>query len=183
MVKHWSRLPREAVVSPFLVILKTWVDTDLNDLLLLTLPWARVWTRWSLEVPSSISHTVILWFLSSIYLDSRKLWSNKRFWITQPSENSGIIIVPTYFARLIRILYCMGSLAQAQQHLTLINTNQNLKHWLLSFSLCLFVYLFKIQFPSSFVYLLSLNLKEPLCVSQLPADSQWLVKGNNQLAN
>lgn len=40
LVMHWTRLPSEAVKSPSLKILKTWLDNDLSNLLWLNLLWA-----------------------------------------------------------------------------------------------------------------------------------------------
>lgn len=40
--KHWIRLPRKAVYSPSMEILKSWVDTALSNLLQLPLLWSGV---------------------------------------------------------------------------------------------------------------------------------------------
>lgn len=64
VIEHWKRLPREVVQPPSLEmhILKTQLDTDLSNLLKLTLLWPeRSKTRQSPEVPSNLSCSVILW--------------------------------------------------------------------------------------------------------------------------
>lgn len=58
VMEHWKRLPREAVQPPSLEmhILKTQLDTDLSNLLKLTLLWwERPKTRQSPKVPSNLS--------------------------------------------------------------------------------------------------------------------------------
>ena len=60
VVEHWHRLPREVMESPSLEMLKTQLDTALNNLLYLTLLSARGWTGQSLEVPANLNYSVIL---------------------------------------------------------------------------------------------------------------------------
>ena len=55
-----AQVPREAVESPSLEIVKTQLDTALSNLLSLTLLWAAGWTRQSLEVPSCLILSVSL---------------------------------------------------------------------------------------------------------------------------
>lgn len=42
---HWDRVHREVVESPSLEAFQTHLDTLLCNLLEVTLPWLRVWTR------------------------------------------------------------------------------------------------------------------------------------------
>lgn len=58
VVQHWNRLPREAVKSPSVEILKTWLDMVLRSLLCLN---QGSWTRQSQDVSSNINDSVILW--------------------------------------------------------------------------------------------------------------------------
>ena len=50
VVKHWHRLPREALESPSLEIFKTQPDTVLDNLLWLTMLVQGGWTRWPPEL-------------------------------------------------------------------------------------------------------------------------------------
>lgn len=53
--EHQNRLPRAAVESPFVVILKPHLDVVLCNP-----PAQQGWTRWSPEAPSDLNHLVIL---------------------------------------------------------------------------------------------------------------------------
>lgn len=56
-VKYWNRLPREAVLSAPMEILKTWLDG------LMWLTWARHWARVGLDnVQWSLPTSVAVWF-------------------------------------------------------------------------------------------------------------------------
>ena len=59
VMEHWNRLPREAVDSPSLEILKTRLDKVLYSLLQVTLLLQEGWTRWPTEVPSNRYRSVI----------------------------------------------------------------------------------------------------------------------------
>lgn len=75
-IVHWNRLPGDVVGLPSLEICKTWLKTALSNLVYLTLLWARGWTRWSPEVPSSLNYSVSLWFYQSRYLHVRIKFQN-----------------------------------------------------------------------------------------------------------
>lgn len=68
-IRHWKKVPQEVVESLLLEILKTWVDMVLGNLFQLILlehgagvarEGCGVGTRWSQEVPSNLSDSVIL---------------------------------------------------------------------------------------------------------------------------
>lgn len=61
-VKHGKRLPREAVESPSMKLLKTWVNTVIRNLIQLVLPnWGWSYTTSSPKVPCHLNHSVILY--------------------------------------------------------------------------------------------------------------------------
>ena len=64
MKKHWNRLPREVMGSPFLEKFKTHLDVVLCSLLWMNLLWEGLLTRSSPEVPSNPYHVPFKqWFL------------------------------------------------------------------------------------------------------------------------
>lgn len=58
IIKQWTRLHRELVESPSLVLLKTWLDAALSNLFELSLLKQPEWTRWSTEVLFNLNHSV-----------------------------------------------------------------------------------------------------------------------------
>ena len=63
-MRHWHRLPIEAVGAPSLEALKARLDEALSSLSwhLAILPMADRCNRMGFKVPSNLSHSVILWF-------------------------------------------------------------------------------------------------------------------------
>ena len=59
VVKHWSRLPRDIVESPFVNILKTQQDTVLDSVLRLTFLSSGVGLE---DLKRSIPNSTVLWF-------------------------------------------------------------------------------------------------------------------------
>jgi len=61
VVRHWNRLPGEAVDAPFLQAFKARLDAFLGSLIhcLAALPMAGGWNQMTLEVPSNPSHSMI----------------------------------------------------------------------------------------------------------------------------
>lgn len=64
VVQYWERLPKEVMESFSLVLFKTWLDMGPNNLLVLTLFGAGVWTRWPAGVPSSYDYST--WAYTSV---------------------------------------------------------------------------------------------------------------------
>jgi len=62
VVKHWPRLPREAVAAPSLAVLKARLDGALSNLVWweMSLLMAGGWNQMSFKVPSNTNHSVIL---------------------------------------------------------------------------------------------------------------------------
>ena len=62
MVKHWPRLPREAVAAPSLAVLKARLDGALSKLgwWKMSLLMEGVWNQMIFEVPSNPNHSMIL---------------------------------------------------------------------------------------------------------------------------
>jgi len=61
-VRHWNRLPREAVDVPSLEAFKARLDGAVSNLVLreVSLPIAGGWNEMVLKVPSNTNHSVIL---------------------------------------------------------------------------------------------------------------------------
>ena len=62
MVRHWHRLPREAVDAPSLGVFKARLDGALGNLgwWEVSLPMAGEWNWMGFKVPSNTKHSVIL---------------------------------------------------------------------------------------------------------------------------
>ena len=62
VVRHWHRLPREAVDAPSLEMYKTRLDETLGSLIcwVATLPMVGVWNWVVFKVPSNLSHSMNL---------------------------------------------------------------------------------------------------------------------------
>jgi len=62
VVRHWNRLPSEAVDDPFLEAFKARLDGAVSNLVLreVSLPIAGGWNYMILKVPSSPNHSMIL---------------------------------------------------------------------------------------------------------------------------
>lgn len=87
VIEHWKRLPRGAVQPPSLEmhILKTQLDTDLSNLLKLTLLWReRSKTRQSPKVPSNLSCSVMLWKSWILHITRDKNNTYYVYFILQP---------------------------------------------------------------------------------------------------
>jgi len=63
VVKHWHRLPREAVAAPSLAVFKARMDGALSTLgwWKMSLPMARGWNQMIFKVPSNPNHSMILY--------------------------------------------------------------------------------------------------------------------------
>jgi len=61
-VRHWHRLPREAVTAPSLETFKAGLVGSLSNLMQLkmSLLTAGGWMRWPLKVPSNPNYSMIL---------------------------------------------------------------------------------------------------------------------------
>lgn len=57
---HWHRLPGEVVESPSLELFKSHLNMALGSLFYVTLLEQTVWTKRLPDVPSNLSHSVIL---------------------------------------------------------------------------------------------------------------------------
>ena len=77
VVKQRNRLPREAVDSPCLEVLKIQLDMALGSPLCLTLLWVGCWTTLSPEVSSHLSQSGIVWFSNSVQFSSPRESSPK----------------------------------------------------------------------------------------------------------
>jgi len=63
VVKHWPRLPREAVAAPSLAVFKARLDGALSNLgwWKMSLLMARGWNQMSFKVPPNPNHSMNLW--------------------------------------------------------------------------------------------------------------------------
>ena len=68
VVRHWHRLPREAVGAPSLEVFKARLDGALGNLVWweVSLPMAGGWNWMVFKVPSNPNHSIIYYLLSYI---------------------------------------------------------------------------------------------------------------------
>ena len=62
VVKHWNRLPTEAVAAPSLAVFKAGLDGALSNLVWwkVSLPMAGGWNQVIFKVPSNPNHFMVL---------------------------------------------------------------------------------------------------------------------------
>lgn len=83
-VKHWPVLHNDVLEYPALEIFKSDLDMVLDNQFQIVLLEQGSWTRWPLEVPSKLNHSVIVWLVVWFTVVLRRNWSYLKLVIPDP---------------------------------------------------------------------------------------------------